>query len=101
MPPRFGHGDELFFLAATFNDMIARLEYLLESQRRVEPLYKLEKAGPLRINGAPNPEGRAFIDTQLIRGGEMLGAVWLTAWRQAAPDTYLRSDMIKRAAAHP
>ena len=34
-PPRFGHGDELFFLAATFNDMIARLEHVLESQRRL------------------------------------------------------------------
>jgi len=33
--PRFGHGDELFFLAATFNDMIARLEHMLESQRRL------------------------------------------------------------------
>src|SRR5262249_32134530 len=30
-PPRFGRGDELFFLTATFNDMIERLEHLLES----------------------------------------------------------------------
>jgi len=81
---------------------VAILDYLQESNRRVEPLYQLEKAGPLKMYGPPTTEGRAFIDAQLLRGGEMLGALWLTAWRHAGPDTYLQSELVKRnAAAHP
>ena len=47
--PRFGHGDELFFLAATFNDMIARLEHLLESQRRLLADTSHELRNPITI----------------------------------------------------
>jgi hypothetical protein len=77
------------------------VNYLLETQRHVEPLYRLEKEH--KLDGGPgSSEGRAFIDDRLLAGGEMLGAVWLTAWRQAAPDAYLQSTLIKRqAAAHP
>jgi signal transduction histidine kinase len=48
-PPRFGHGDELFSLAATFNDMIARLEHLLESQRRLLADTSHELRNPITI----------------------------------------------------
>ena len=48
-PPRFGHGDELFFLAATFNDMIARLEHVLESQRRLLADTSHELRNPITI----------------------------------------------------
>jgi signal transduction histidine kinase len=48
-PPRFGHGDELFFLAATFNDMIARLEHMLESQRRLLADTSHELRNPVTI----------------------------------------------------
>ncbi len=48
-PPRFGHGDELFFLASTFNDMIARLEYMLESQRRLLADTSHELRNPITI----------------------------------------------------
>ncbi len=48
-PPRFGHGDELFFLAATFNDMIARLEHMLESQRRLLADTSHELRNPITI----------------------------------------------------
>jgi signal transduction histidine kinase len=48
-PPRFGHGDELFFLAATFNDMIARLEHLLDSQRRLLADTSHELRNPITI----------------------------------------------------
>jgi two-component system, OmpR family, sensor kinase len=48
-PPRLGHGDELFFLAATFNDMIARLEYMLESQRRLLADTSHELRNPITI----------------------------------------------------
>jgi signal transduction histidine kinase len=48
-PPRFGHGDELFFLASTFNDMIARLEHMLESQRRLLADTSHELRNPITI----------------------------------------------------
>jgi two-component system OmpR family sensor kinase len=48
-PPRFGHGDELFFLAGTFNDMIARLEHVLESQRRLLADTSHELRNPITI----------------------------------------------------
>ena len=48
-PPRLGHGDELFFLAGTFNDMIARLEHMLESQRRLLADTSHELRNPITI----------------------------------------------------
>jgi two-component system, OmpR family, sensor kinase len=47
--PRYGHGDELFFLAGTFNDMIARLEHMLESQRRLLADTSHELRNPITI----------------------------------------------------
>ena len=80
----------------------AILDYVLATNQQVEPLYRLERDGPLRMNGPPTPEGRAFIDAQLLRGGEMLGALWITAWRHAGPDNYLQSFLVRRnAAARP
>ena len=48
-PPRFGRGDELFYLAATFNDMITRLEHVLESQRRLLADTSHELRNPITI----------------------------------------------------
>ncbi len=89
---------------------VAVMDYIIGTQKLVEPLYQLEKAGKLgndKVTATPDGkttsesrpltvEGRAFIETQLLRGGEMLGAIWVTAWRSAAPDTYLRSQLLKR-----
>ncbi len=47
--PHIGRGDELFFLAHTFNDMIARLEQLLESQRRLLADTSHELRNPLTV----------------------------------------------------
>jgi hypothetical protein len=76
------------------------LDYLFAQNRQVEPLYQLEKEGKFRADGSPGSlDGRAFIDAQLLQGGRMLGSVWLTAWRQAGPDMYLRAQLAKRKAA--
>ena len=92
---------------------VATMDYVIATQKIVEPLYQLEKAGKLgdehaksRAHGPDSepvsPEGKAFIEAQLLRGGEMLGAVWLTAWHNAAPDKFLRANLLKRQAAeHP
>jgi hypothetical protein len=75
------------------------MDYLLAQNREVEPLYRLERSGAFRVDGSRGSfAGREFIDTQLLRGGQMLGSIWLTAWRRAGPDFYLRSQLAKRGA---
>jgi hypothetical protein len=73
------------------------MRYLEAQNRRVEPLYELEKAGKLRADGSPgSDDGREFIGEQLLRGGEMLGSIWLTAWRTAPPDRFLLEHLSRR-----
>ncbi len=79
---------------------VAVLDYLVAQNKLVEPLYAMDKAGKFRIEGAPpTEEGRAFITGQLLKGGEMLGALWVTAWRNAPQDAFLRTQLLKRQAA--
>ena len=80
---------------------VAVVDYLVGSGKLVEPLYRLEKERKLEGPGPDSAEGRAFIDAQLLRGGQMLGSLWLTAWRHAAPDVYLRADLLKRSGKQP
>lgn len=79
---------------------VAMVDYLLAQHRHVEPLYILEKAGKLGQGEQPvSDEARAFIESRLLEGGSKLGAIWLTAYRGAVPDTYLRAALIRRQAA--
>jgi hypothetical protein len=80
---------------------VAVVDYLVGSGKLVEPLYRLEKEKKLEGTGPDSAEGRAFIDAQLLRGGQMLGSLWLTAWRHAAPDVYLRADLLRRSGKQP
>ncbi len=78
----------------------ATLDYLLVQHAQVEPLYALDKAGKLKADTPTSGiEGRAFIDGQLLQGGQMLATIWLTAWRAAIPDTYLRAQLYTRKVA--
>ena len=104
LPPQADGRDPLF---------VAVMDYIIASNRLVEPLYQMEKDGKLSNEaerqghrpapGAPvNPEGVAFIQDRLVVGGEMLASLWLTAWHNPVPDTFLRTQLLKRkAAAHP
>ena len=76
---------------------VAAMDYYLASNTLVEPLYQLEKAGLLG-NGekSVSPEGQAFIESRLLKGGHMLATLWLTAHKSAPVDTYLRSILVKR-----
>lgn len=47
--PQVGKGDELYLLTSTFNDMIARLEQLLDSQRRLLADTSHELRNPLTV----------------------------------------------------
>jgi hypothetical protein len=76
---------------------VAVMNFLIEQNKLVEPLYQLDLAQKLGRGEMPvDPEGRAFIENQLFKGGELLGSLWITAWRSAAPDSYLRSVLLKR-----
>lgn len=76
------------------------MKYLQAQHVFVETLYQLEKKGAFKSDApAISPEGREFIVQRLLTGGQMLGRVWLTAWRSAAPDAYLRAQLLKKQGA--
>ncbi len=83
---------------------VAVLDYIVRQHRQVEPLYQLEKAGKLgNAQDAPSvaPEGKAFVEARLLDGGNMLGAIWVTAWRGAVPTPSLRSELLRRKSTVP
>ena len=90
--PRTDERDPLF---------VAVMDYFLAQHALVEPLYQMEKEGKFNTDAGVAPEGRAFIEGQLLKGGEMLGALWLTAYRNSGPDVFLRTQLLKRKAAAP
>jgi hypothetical protein len=77
---------------------VAALDYMVAQNRLVEPLYQMEKEGKLGQDPAAtvSPEARAFIEGQLVRGGQMLSNIWITAWRASRPDTFLRGVLLRR-----
>lgn len=74
------------------------MAFLNEQFGEMEKTYQLEKEGRLSGEGERGLKGRAFLEQQLLRGGQMLGDLWLTAWESAPPDTYLRSQLAQRNA---
>ncbi|MBA3849205.1 MAG: hypothetical protein C0502_04320, partial [Opitutus sp.] len=76
------------------------MDFVLEQHKLVEPLYRLEAAGRLKLEGTPPDPGAVdFIRARLLTAGQRLGDVWLTAWRGAAPDNFLRGQLIRQKAA--
>lgn len=65
----------------------------------VEPLYVLEKEGKLTGEEGKGREGRTFLEGQLVKGGQLLGDIWFSAWQDATEDKYLRAELEKRRAA--
>src|SRR2546421_752724 len=72
------------------------MEFIVEQNKQVEPLYRLEKEGKLGGETEASLSGRAFLAEQLVRAGQMLGDLWYSAWEQAPIDTYLRTQLLKR-----
>jgi hypothetical protein len=77
----------------------AVMAYLLETEKGVEPLYQLDKEHKLTPENEKANEGQAFLDVQLVRGGQMLGDLWFSAWQQATEDKYLIRTLSDRKAA--
>ena len=76
----------------------AAVNYLVEQNKFVEPLYEMEKNGQLLGEGDKGMDGLPFLNGQLVKGGQMLGNIWLTAWLEAPEDTYLERQLQQRAA---
>jgi signal transduction histidine kinase len=108
--PRFGPGDELFFLAATFNDMIARLEHMLESQRRLLADTSHELRNPitiirgnlalLRREGVPEATRREAIvegEEEAARMGRLVGDLLLLARADAGEPSSLQRESVDMA----
>jgi len=72
----------------------AALAYIMAQHRQVEPLYQMDKAG--KLSPKTPREGQAFLHAQLLKGSQMLGDLWLTAWREAKPDTFLKGYLNRR-----
>ncbi len=75
------------------------VNFVVAQNRLVEPLYRLDRDGKLSDKGDRGAEGRAFLEGQLVKSGQLLGDLWLTAWRTAPEDTYLERELQQRAAA--
>jgi len=90
-PPKNAGSRDAMFINA--------LNYLAEQHTKLEPLYDLEKNGKLNADSPAATEGRAFLENQLLTAGNMLGSIWLTAWREAPPDIFLQAQLVQRKAA--
>ncbi|MBK1881413.1 hypothetical protein JIN85_03235 [Luteolibacter pohnpeiensis] len=85
-----GSGDPVF--AKVF-------EYIQAQHAFVEPIYQLEKKGAFRAeNPVKSEEGKKFIEQRLLSGGRTLAEIWLTAYREAGPDSFLRRVLEERKA---
>lgn len=72
------------------------MKSLVEQNKLVEPLYILNARHKLSPEEDVALEGKAFLMEQLLKGGQLLGDIWLTAYQTAPEDTYLRSALAKR-----
>ena len=72
------------------------MAYILDQFKLMEPLYQMDKDGKLSGEGEAAQEGRAFLTGQLVKAGQMLGDLYFSAWQQAAPDVFLKTQLNKR-----
>jgi signal transduction histidine kinase len=109
-PPRLGRGDELFFLTATFNDMIERLEHLLESQKRLLADTSHELRNPITIirgnlallrrpNAPESSRTEAIVEAEeeAARMGRLVGDLLLLARADAGEPTTLQREPVDLA----
>ena len=77
------------------------MQFLLAQCALVERLYELDRDGHLSSGRQDTTRGREFIADQLLKGGEFLGDLWYSAWKSARVDSYLRSELSRRAKPTP
>ena len=74
------------------------VDFIVAANQFVEPLYKMDRDGKLSNKENRGAEGRAFLEGQIIKSGQLLGNLWLTAWATAPEDTFLAKELQARAA---
>ena len=75
----------------------AGMNFILEQNKLVEPLYQLDRDGKLPgETGEGTGEGKAFLEGQLVKSAQFLADIWYSAYHQAPPDTYLERELIQR-----
>lgn len=77
-----------------FRDVVA---YVADQNKFVAPLYQMEKDGQLSGEGEKGLAGRPFLEGQIVKAGQRLGNLWLTAWLAAPEDKYLQTQLKQRA----
>lgn len=75
------------------------VKFIVAANKLVEPLYQLDRDGKLSNKENRGAAGRAFLEGQLVKSGQLLGDIWLTAWLTAPEDKYLEKQLRDRAAA--
>jgi hypothetical protein len=78
-----------------FNDAMM---YIVEQNKLVVPLYQMDKDGQLSGEGEAGMQARPFLEGQIVKAGQMLGNIWLTAWLNAPDDPYLQKQLQQRQA---
>lgn len=77
------------------------VNFIVAQNKLVEPLYVLDRDGKLSDKENRGAEGRAFLEAQLVKSGQLLGNLWLTAWQTAPEDKYLERELQQRAEEKP
>ncbi len=79
---------------AFFNYIV---NYLVEQNKYVEPLYQMDKDGQLTGEGDKGMGANADFWKRPLKAGQMLGDIWYTAWKEAPEDTYLERQLDAQA----
>jgi hypothetical protein len=77
----------------------AIIAFIVEQNKLVEPLYKLDQEHKLSGNDELGMQGKPVIEGQLMKGGQLLSDIWFTAWQQSAVDDYLARQLHRRSEA--
>jgi len=83
--------------SATSDEMFpAVVGFIVDQNKLVEPLYQMDKEHKLTGNDDLGMQGKPFIEGQLMKGGQMLSDIWLSAWKQATVDDFLAKQLHRR-----
>jgi hypothetical protein len=97
LSPRIHPAEKLAAAAAPNGIFETAVNFIVAQNKLVEPLYILDREGKLSNKENRGAEGRAFLETQLVKSGQLLGDLWFTAWATAPEDTFLERELQRRA----